>query len=151
MTKQVIASIKGLQFTDDEEGEALETLTPAEYYFRNGSHYLLFEEIDEESGKTTKNMIKYKDHVMELTKKGMVNVHMVFEAHKKNVTSYQTPFGDIMVGIDASMVESEEQKEKLSFLVDYALDINYERLADCQIRIDICPQENRERLFEERS
>lgn len=147
MTKQVIASIKGLQFTDDDEGEELETLTPAEYYFRNGSHYLLFEEIDEESGRTTKNVLKYRDHVLELTKKGMINVHMVFEEHKKNVTSYQTPFGDIMVGIDAAMVEFEETQEKLCIIVDYALDINYERLADCQIRIEICPQDHGEQLF----
>lgn len=147
MTKEVIAAIRGLHFLDEEDGEKLEIITPGEYYFRNGGHYLLFEELDEESGKKTKNTIKFKDGTLELTKKGMVNVHMIFEEQKKNMTSYVTPFGNILIGIDASTVSCEEQEGKLCFLVDYALDVNYERMADCKIQIEICPREEGSQLF----
>ena len=34
---------------------------------------------------------------MELTKKGAVNVHMIFEKNKKNITYYNTPYGSLLV------------------------------------------------------
>ncbi len=141
MKCDVIAAIKGLQFLNEGEGEPIETITPAEYYFRNGGHYLLYDELDEESGKSTKNILKFKDRTLELTKKGLINVHMVFEEQKKNVTNYGTPFGNILVGIDTSRVHLEQKENKISFYVEYTLDVNYEQIADCKIQVDICPRE----------
>ena len=44
MEKEVLIALKGLQFTMDEEGaQALETITPAEYYKRNNHHYVVYE------------------------------------------------------------------------------------------------------------
>lgn len=142
MTKEVIAAIRGLHFTNDEDGDKIETITPAEYFFRGGSHYLIYEELDEDSGQLTRNMIKYKPQFMELTKKGLVNVHMVFEEQKKNVTSYATPFGNIMIGIDTTKVNVEEQDEKMILSVEYALDVNYEQFASCRINVEISPKES---------
>ncbi len=142
MTKEVIAAIRGLHFTNDEDGDKIETITPAEYFFRGGSHYLIYEELDEDSGRLTRNMIKYKPQFMELTKKGLVNVHMVFEEQKKNVTSYATPFGNIMIGIDTTKVNVEEQDEKMILSVEYALDVNYEQFASCRINVEISPKES---------
>ena len=80
MEKEVLIALKGLQFALDEEGaNALETITPAEYYKRNDSHYVIFEELMEGFTDTTKNVIKFRDSQLEVTKKGLVNVHMVFE------------------------------------------------------------------------
>lgn len=142
MTKQVIAAIRGLHFTNEEDGEQIETITPAEYYYRGGNHYLLYEEVDEDSGRLTRSMIKYKPQFMELTQKGQINVHMVFEEQKKNVTSYVTPFGNMMIGIDTEKVNVVEQDEKMILSVEYALDINYEQLASCRIHIEISPKES---------
>ena len=36
---------------------------------------------------------------LEVRKKGAVNVHMVFEPGKKNMTYYTTPFGTLQLGI----------------------------------------------------
>lgn len=141
MKCDVIAAIRGLQFTEDTDTEEIETITPAEYYFRNGSHYLMYDELDEDSGETTKNILKFKDRTMELTKKGLINVHMVFEEHKKNMTNYGTPFGNILIGIDASKVCMEQEENRMRFEVKYTLDVNYEQIADCKILIDICSRE----------
>lgn len=141
MTKEVIAAIRGLHFSNDEDGDKIETITPAAYYCRGDSHYLIYEELDENSGKSTRNMIKYNRQRMELTKKGLVNMHMIFEEQKKNVTSYATPFGTFMIGIDTTKVNVEEQDEKMILSVEYALDINYEQLSNCKINIEIIPKE----------
>ena len=63
--------------------------------------------------KVTKNIIKVSKDYMELTKKGIVNVHMVFEKNKKNVTYYHTPYGSLLIGIDAYRVDKMQNTEIL--------------------------------------
>lgn len=142
MDKEVLIALKGLQFALDEEGaNALETITPAEYYKRNDSHYVIFEELMEGFTDTTKNVIKFRDSQLEVTKKGLVNVHMVFEENRKNMTSYATPFGNILIGIDTDEVEIREEEDRIQVNVAYTLEANYEHMADCKIEMSIRPRE----------
>ncbi len=142
MEKEVLIALKGLQFALDEEGaNALETITPAEYYKRNDSHYVIFEELMEGFTDTTKNVIKFRDSQLEVTKKGLVNVHMVFEENRKNMTSYATPFGNILIGIDTDEVEIREEEDRIQVNVAYTLEANYEHMADCKIEMSIRPRE----------
>lgn len=143
MEKEVLLALKGLQFAVDEEGaQALETITPAEYFMRNGSHYVIYDEVMEGFAENTRNVIKFKDSLVEVTKKGLMNVHMVFEEKKKNMTSYVTPFGNILIGIDTADVKIKEEEDNISVNVEYTLEANYEHLADCKIEMSIRPRED---------
>jgi hypothetical protein len=42
-----------------------------------------------------------------------------------------------MIGIAATNVNLNEEEENIDVKVDYALEINYEHLADCKIAINI--------------
>lgn len=138
MTKDVLVSIKGMQF-DGESGDTIETVNFAQYYMKNNSHYVIYDEVTEGESQVTKNILKFKGKTLELTKRGLVNVHMIFEEGQKNMTNYTTPFGDILMGMDTRKVEVKEETEsqKIQVSVDYALEVNYEFLADCQIVIDV--------------
>lgn len=142
MTKEVLVAIKGLQFGSSDEETNIETVNVAEYYEKGNSRYIIYDEVEEGSRENTKNIIKFKDNVLELTKKGFVNVHMVFQENQKNMTNYATPFGDILIGIDARRVSMTEGEKHIQMKVDYALEVNYEHLADCNITVDIRPKEN---------
>ncbi len=143
MVKEVLLTLKGLQFAVGEEGaEAVETITPAEYYKKNESHYVIYEEVMEGFTDPTRNIIKFKGSQVEVTKKGLMNVHMVFEKKKKNMTSYVTPYGNILIGIDTADVAVEEEEDHIKVDVKYALEANYEHLADCRIEMNICPRED---------
>lgn len=142
MEKEVLLALKGLQFSVDEEGaQALETITPAEYYKKNDSHYVIYDEVMEGFTENTRNVIKFKDSLLEVTKKGLMNVHMVFEENKKNMTNYATPYGNILIGIDTGEVEIEEWEDHIKVNVKYSLEANYEHLADCRIEMDIRARE----------
>ncbi len=141
MTKDVLLFIKGLQFEGENDANDLETVTAAEYYKKNNHHYVIYEEAMEGFRDTTKNIIKWNGETLDLTKKGLVNVHMIFEEKKKNVTDYKTPFGSILIGIDTRQICVEEQENQIHVNVDYALEINYEHLADCQISMDVRAKE----------
>ena len=136
MQKDVLISVRGLQMLDEEGGDApIEIIVPGEYYFRNGSHYLRYEEILDESGEPTTNYIKMSEKAMEVRKKGLVNVHMVFEIGKKNMAYYTSPFGTIQMGIAATGLFFEEEETKLSMRAEYALDVNEQHVADCFLEI----------------
>lgn len=142
MDKEVLIHVSGLQTIDAEgEQEPIEIVVPGEYYFRNGSHYLCYEEIMEDFTEPTINYIKISPKGMEVRKKGVVNVHMVFEQGKKNMTYYTTPYGTIEMGIAATNLNLEEGDSSLNMKVDYALDMNQEHVADCYLAIKAQPKD----------
>ena len=52
MTKDVLLSISGLHYdvagvTEEDENEPIEVITPAAYYFKNGKHYVIYDEVVE--------------------------------------------------------------------------------------------------------
>lgn len=142
MTKDVILSITGLQYqrgpeSGEVEASPVEVVTPASYYQKNGKHYVLYEEAEEGTRQVTKSTIKINREVVEVMKKGLSNVHMVFERNKKNMTYYSTPFGNLLVGITAHKVEVKESENDIDVEVGYSLDVNYSFLADCTININL--------------
>ena len=88
----------------------------------------------------TKNIVKFQDDYMEITKKGTCSVHMIFEKNKKNVTYYYTPYGSLLIGIDAHKVQIEEKEDSILARVEYSLEINCEHIADCDINIEVRPK-----------
>ena len=143
MTQEVLLTLKGLQFDQrEEEAEQIETVLVGDYYKRNGKHYVIYEEMTEGFTEVTKNRLKFSEHMLELSRSGLVNVHMVFQENRKNLTNYNTPFGQILIGIDTKKIQVNEKEDDIVVEVDYSLDVNYEFLSDCHIKIAICSKEN---------
>ena len=136
MEKEVLIHVKGLHMMDAPEGdEPIEIVVPGEYYFRNGSHYLRYEEMLEDHGDPTVNYIKISPKGMEVRKKGQVNTHMVFEQGKRNMAFYTTSFGTLEMGISATNLELKESDSRLDMKVNYSRDLNQEHVADCCLDI----------------
>ena len=143
MTREVLLTLRGLQFDQREaDADKVEMVTVGDYYKKNDKHYVVYEEITEGFARPTKNRLKFSEHMLELSRNGLVNVHMIFQENKKNLTNYNTPFGQILFGIDTKRIQIEEHEDNIVVDVDYSLDVNYEFLSDCHIRIDICSKEN---------
>ena len=57
MTKDVMISIRGIQFDNGQDGEKIESIQKGEYYHKNNTHYIMFEEIIEGMDDPVKSMI----------------------------------------------------------------------------------------------
>lgn len=56
MKKDVLIHVRGLQMMDpEEEQEPIEIVVPGQYYYRNGSHYLRYEEMMDDTAEPTVN------------------------------------------------------------------------------------------------
>ncbi len=136
MDKDVLVSVAGLQFGNDPAGEKIEIITPGNYYRKNNSHYVLYDEVTGQD-EITKNVVRFDGNVLTISKRGFTNVEMIFEENKRNMTNYVTPYGTLLVGIDTDKVDIRESEDSINIDIDYALDINYEHLADCKIKMEI--------------
>ena len=57
------------------------------------------------------------------------------------MTSYATPYGNILIGIDTRTVKIDEKEDSIHIDVDYSLEANYQHLADCRIEMNVSSRE----------
>ena len=138
MNREVELVLSGLH---DAEGasdkDAVETAQTAQYFKRNDSHYLLYEEDIEGFDGTCKSRIKFRDNMLELTRQGAVEMHMIFEENKRHMIPYNTPYGQLMLGIETGRVLVEEQEDQIHVTVEYTLDHEGEPLSESCLKIHI--------------
>ena len=110
------------------------------YFKKNDSHYILFEEAMEGFRQTSRNRIKCKKNLLELTRQGLMNTNMVFEAGKVHMTDYVTPYGHFLLGIRTEKMELEEQEDCIRITAEYKIEIGEEPISTNKIHITICPR-----------
>ena len=138
MKEKVFVKVKGLQFANgQEEEDIIEVINVGRYRIINGSEYVKYDEVYEESTQKSTNTIKISEKCVEITKKGLVTAHMSFVEGEKTMTFYDTPYGSIYLGIFAQNRQIERDEDDIRISIDYSIDMNYEKVADSHIDIEI--------------
>ena len=146
MKKDVLITISGVHSDKNTETDKIELVTSGSYYKKNNKHYLLYDEIIEGQNEVTRNVARFDSDEFHISKSGFTNVDMSFEQNKRNLTNYITPYGRMLVGVDASRVDVIENDESIQVDIAYSLDVNYEHLADCTLHMDIQSRDSAETL-----
>ena len=136
MNKDVLITIKGMHFDTSNMADDVEVIQPGQYYKRGDMHYLVYDEPLEGSELVSRNMFKFNENSLSVTKKGPVTASMLFEESSKNLTNYNTPFGSVVIGLDTHNIALQDNDDVLRLDVSYSLDVNYEFLANCNISIE---------------
>ncbi len=142
MTEDILISVKGLHTMEAAEEDEIEVFSAGKYYFKNGKHYILYDEVVEDTKEVIKNRITLRGGCMEVQKSGPMSTKMIFEQDKKNMSWYNTPFGNLLAGIDVTSMKVQEQENLMQIFVDYELEVNYERMADCRIEIKVMSKDS---------
>lgn len=138
MTQEVLLTLQGQQtYQGGEDAGQIETVANGDYYKKNEKRYVIYEEVAEGFSQPIKNRLKLAEDMVELSRSGPINVRMIFQENKKNLTSYSTPFGQILMGIDTKKIQIQEQENHIIVEVEYSLDVGGEFLSDCHMKIDI--------------
>lgn len=150
MTEDVMVSMRGLQFEQSGiDAEQIETITIGKYTVeeKTGYHHVEFDERLEGFGEPVRSVLRFGKGFLELTRTGFINVHMVFQENKKNLTNYVTPYGEILIGIDAKKIHITQNPDKIIVNVEYALEVNYEYLTDSRIVINVSSKDTGDSLL----
>ena len=109
MTRDVLVSITGARFSEHDK-EDVEMIISGDYFWKNGKHYVLYEEVMEDSGEVVKNTVKITPDSMDILKKGSINTHMVFQKGKKNVSCYLTPLENWLLELKPRILKLQKPK-----------------------------------------
>lgn len=134
MKKDVLIRVKGLQ-PDIDDTEAIEVISAGTHLQKGDTHYLSYEEADE-NGKITKNRIKISGKALEMVKKGTVTAQMYFAKGQRQYTCYSTPFGEMTLGVTTKEFHFEERGNALFVRLRYGLEINHAYVSDCELEIE---------------
>ncbi len=140
MTEEVLVRVTGIQSSPEEAQtveEPISIVTPGRFYIENGERYIQYEEVYEEAEMSAVNTVKLHPDILEVNKSGAINVRMVFQENRKNMSMYGTPFGEIEMGIATTSYTMKETDEKIDLNVKYALEMNGEHAADCELKLEI--------------
>ena len=141
MTKEIILTISGLHETDGDSDAPIETMTPAQYYFKNGKHYVVFEEILEGLEGEIKSTIKFTEDQVELLRNGATSTRMVFQPGHENMVIYQTPMGPLSISLYTDNIVADISEENIKLKIDYSLKTEGIVVSESTVLIDLCPKE----------
>lgn len=101
--------ITGIQYPAGEpEGITTVQEVEAEFFCREDSYYLLYEEHPEGYPKPLKTRVKLKGGTLEIHRQGPGGSTMFFEGGKTYRTEYTTPYGVLLLDIVTSYVKTEK-------------------------------------------
>ena len=141
MTKDVILTISGLHDTDGESDAPIETMTPAQYYMKNGKHYIVYDEILDGLEGSLKSTIKFTEKQVELIRNGAASARMLFQPGQEHMVIYQTPMGPLSISLYTEDMEISVEEEKISLRIDYSLKTEGVVVSESTVNISICPKE----------
>ncbi len=136
MTRDIWLAINGIQMVEGQK-ETVETVSKGNYFKKNETHYILYEEEIEDNKGISRNTIKITPTSMEMIRRGAARTHMIFEPGKEIITGYQTSIGELLLGISTDKLEVIEKEELIEANVRYSLSINHEYISDCYIKVII--------------
>jgi len=135
MKKNVVITVRGLQ-REVDNNEPVEVISAGTYLRKADTHYLSYEEADED-GKITKNRIKITPDCIEMTKQGGITTQMLFAIGQKQYTCYATPFGDLTLGVTTKMINLAEEEQQISAELRYDLEVNGAHMSECELDINV--------------
>ena len=135
MKKNVVITVRGLQRAVSDE-EPVEVISAGTYLRKADTHYLSYEEADED-GKITKNRIKITPESIEMTKQGGITTQMIFTLGQKQYACYVTPFGELTLGMTTNHINVTEEEQRMSAELRYDLEINGIHMSECELDIEV--------------
>ena len=141
MTKDIILTISGLHDNDGDVDAPIETMTPGQYFFKNGKHYVVYDEVIEGLDGTLKSTIKFTGEQVELIRNGAASTRMVFEPGHENMVIYQTPMGPLSISLYTEDIQAEIGEERMNLKIDYSLKTEGIVVSESTVHIEVCPKE----------
>lgn len=134
--KNAILTIKGLAGTD-EDGEDIELVTDGAYSFDEKRAAIEYMESELTGMRGTRTAFSVEPDSVMITRSGTVNMHMLFEAGRKNYFNYETPYGTMTMGVDTQSIKNELHERGGRLEVRYIMDLGSSVVTRNKFEIDI--------------
>lgn len=137
---EVEIKIAGFHLAEDNN-DNIEFVTAGTYYAKDGKHYILYEETAE-GGEKSKTILKIGRDTIELIKRGYGASHIIFTEGRIYKTFLRTIAGNLEIETETTNLSSVVEKNCINAHVEYSLQINQVKTADCKISIQVNAKED---------
>lgn len=135
--KDVIISIKGEQGLN-EETDTIEFTTDGRFGEKNGSYFITYNEGVMLGMENVKTSLYIKpDNSVILQRSGALESRLVVEQGKRNTCYYNTPMGELLIGIFGETVKHDLKKNGGSISMKYTIDSNMMLISRNSVSITI--------------
>ena len=141
MTRDIILTISGLHTADGEQDAPIETLTPAQYFYKNGTHYVTYDEVIEGLEGSLKSTLKFTEEYVELIRNGAASTRMIFQPGHEKMMIYQTPMGPLSISLYTEEIDARIGEERITLKIDYSIKTDGAVVSESTVFIDLCPKE----------
>lgn len=126
MEHQVILSIRGQQTVGGEEPEVTELVTEGTLVRDEGNGYTLRYQESELTGmEGTQTTIRVEANRVTILRAGQVNSQMVFEAGRRHLSMYNTPYGALSIGVNTRRMKVDVGETGGDIEIDYAFEVDH--------------------------
>ena len=135
--KDVIISITGSQYAEQDSDEAMELVTDGQYCFKNGRGKLTYKEsaLTGMEGTVTSFLISPGEVI--LSREGTLTSRMVFREGTKNTFLYDTPYGSTTMGLDTHRISSSLGEGGGELEIDYIVDLDHTVVGRNRFKINV--------------
>lgn len=135
--KDVIISITGSQYAEQDSDEAVELVTDGQYCFKNGRGKLIYKEsaLTGMEGTVTSFLISPGEVI--LSREGTLTSRMVFREGTKNTFLYDTPYGSTTMGLDTHRISSSLGEGGGELEIDYIVDFDHTVVGRNRFKINV--------------
>lgn len=125
---------------DNISEETIEHIYQGYYSFQNGTHFIRYEEIYDDTGDITNTgtcLLKIKDNTLYILKKGAITTRMQFDTSKNHFTPYQTPYGTFQLEIATEKLTMKQYEKNLHIMIHYQLNLDGQPFSQCRMEIEV--------------
>ena len=135
---EFLITINGFQQTvGDTDSDNVELITTGEFEFENGLYYIDYEESEATGLDGCHTNIEIGMDYVSLQRTGAITTDMLYIEGKKTYSMYNTPFGQMMVGIYTKKLEIEVDEKGGNISIEYSLDLNDKPCGNNNLKINI--------------
>lgn len=141
MKDKWIMTLRSIQHEEKEDFQT-ELNTQVDFYEEDGELVIAYDESETTGMEGSRTYLRVQPKMIAVVRTGTFRTHIVVEKGVKHFCHYETPFGEIAVGISAKKLINHLTPEGGSFEMRYTVDGNSTLLSDNEIIVNIRKQED---------
>jgi len=121
----VVITLRGKQYLEEGKPEAIELVTEGVMEWKSGCCTLTYLETEMTGMGSTRTVIQVCGEEVSILREGEVYTQMVFRQGKRHLSLYNTPYGEMTIGVHARhvMVDLDENGGDLE--LDYNIEMDH--------------------------
>ncbi|HAL73462.1 MAG TPA: DUF1934 domain-containing protein [Clostridiales bacterium] len=138
MEPNVLLTIEGQQWNNDEKPQAIRLMTEGRLYRKDPAWYVVYDESEATGMEGTKTTMKVGDDgTVSLIRTGSHGLRMSFSAGSRHITRMETPYGDLDVEIYTSVVQTQISDTGGYIHLGYSIDFNNRERMNTRLDVEI--------------